>query len=175
MRWKFAVHSGSNGSSHPKVLHLYWLKRPARMFRHRRALFRKGHGGWWWRTASDQSGRSWPRSFDIPRSRTFSTSTPACHRSAPCCGRSRPASGSVTSARWRRGSCCSCERMILHRRSLYRFSGAAARAVGLTAGCGETCALASCSGGMCTACFATGSPLLKAFFGTAVVAMVLYA
>ncbi len=53
--------------------------------------------------------------------------------------------------------------------------GAAARAVGLTAGCGETCALASCSGGMRTACFATGSPLLKAFFGTAVVAMVLYA
>lgn len=55
------------------------------------------------------------------------------------------------------------------------FPEVAARTVGLTAGCGETCALASCSGGMRTACFATGSPLLKAFFGTAVVAMVLYA
>src|SRR5579862_3251493 len=60
-------------------------------------------------------------------------------------------------------------------RALTNLPGAAARAVGLTAGCGETCALASCSGGMRTACFATGSPLLKAFFGTAVVAIVLYA
>ena len=55
------------------------------------------------------------------------------------------------------------------------FPATAARGVGLAAGWGTICAWASLSAGTRTACFATDSPLLKTFFGTAVVAMVLYA
>ena len=51
----------------------------------------------------------------------------------------------------------------------------AARIVGLTPGCGMICACSSCCGVSRMACRATGSPLLKACAGTAVVATVLYA
>lgn len=53
------------------------------------------------------------------------------------------------------------------------FPGTAARGVGFATGCGTTCAWDSFSGGTRTACLATGPPLLRTFFGTAVVAMVL--
>jgi hypothetical protein len=53
--------------------------------------------------------------------------------------------------------------------------GMAARAVGLTPGCGVTCAFASCSGLSFTISRATGLPLPKASERTAVVAMLRYA
>src|ERR1700686_385830 len=49
--------------------------------------------------------------------------------------------------------------------------GKAAWRVGFTGGCGTICALASREGFIWATCGATGCPLLKTFFGTAVVAI----
>ncbi len=139
-----------------------------------RALLKRARR-WRRRSSSDQSRTSWPRRLHIARSRAFRRSPPACGRNAPVPGETGRFSAVVLRPADEGGLAAAASGWLRTGGAFTGFPGAAARAVGLTAGCGETCALASCSGGMRTACFATGSPLLKAFFGTAVVAMVLYA